>query len=161
MRERVRRAIAGPVAEADKLIAELQDTDADTRVSILVSGWFRGLAAALEELSIAVDDLFAQRAAGNPGRRAATRGEREDAFAVQATAERSERIDLTEADDKQLSETARQSREETARHMTQTRHATSFTEVFVARGQMRRLFGHKSLNALQTDSIRGAGASAA
>src|SRR6266508_1956648 len=35
MRERVRQAIAGPVAEAEKLLADLQDADADTRLSIL------------------------------------------------------------------------------------------------------------------------------
>jgi hypothetical protein len=114
VREHVRQAIAGPVAEAEKLLAELQDADADTRVSILVSGWFRGLAAALEELSIAVDDLFAQLAAENAVP-APPPEESEETLSPSAPEQSSERVDLTEADEKELSETARQSREETAR----------------------------------------------
>src|SRR5438132_1376931 len=51
VRERVQRALAGPVAESEKLLADLGDADAETRLSILTSGWFRGLAAALGELA--------------------------------------------------------------------------------------------------------------
>jgi len=63
MRERVRPAIAGPVAEKRRSCSPICKTpDADTRLSILASGWFRGLAAALEELAIALDDLLAHPA---------------------------------------------------------------------------------------------------
>jgi hypothetical protein len=114
VRERVRRAIAGPVAEADKLLAELQDADADTRVSILVTGWFRGLAAALEELSIAVDDLLTQLAAETPVA-APLPEESEETPSPSTPQQSSERVDLPESDEKQLSETVRKSREETAK----------------------------------------------
>jgi hypothetical protein len=56
-RERVARAIEGPVEEAAKLLAELTDTDAHTRLTIAIDGWGRGLAAGLEELAVAVDEL--------------------------------------------------------------------------------------------------------
>src|SRR4051795_3576218 len=57
LRERIRKAIEAPVRDAEKLLNELSDADGDTRLSILISGWSRGLAAALEELAIAVDEL--------------------------------------------------------------------------------------------------------
>jgi hypothetical protein len=56
LRERIREAIAQPVAEAEKLLSELTDVDRETKLSILISGWGRGLAAALEELAIAIDE---------------------------------------------------------------------------------------------------------
>jgi hypothetical protein len=57
LRERIRLAIEAPVGEAEKLLSELKDADSETRLSILISGWSRGLASALEELAIAVDEL--------------------------------------------------------------------------------------------------------
>jgi hypothetical protein len=56
-RERVLRAIEAPVEEAAKLLAELTDADAHTRLTIALDGWGRGLAAGLEELAVAVDEL--------------------------------------------------------------------------------------------------------
>lgn len=114
MRERVRQAIAVPVAEAEKLLAELQDADADVRLSILVSGWFRGLAAALEELAIALDDLLAHPAAETAIPPPPTARSEEPPSSPSAR-ESSERVDLTEADADQLREEAKKSREETAR----------------------------------------------
>ena len=56
LRERIRRAVQEPVNEAEKLLDELQDADGETKLSILISGWGRGLAAGLEELAIAIDE---------------------------------------------------------------------------------------------------------
>jgi len=114
MRERVRQAIAGPVAEAEKLLAALQDADADTRLSILASGWFRGLAAALEELAIALDDLLAHPATETAVPPSPSKPN-EETPSSPAAAKSSERVDLTEADAEQLREEARKSREETAK----------------------------------------------
>jgi len=114
VRERVRQAIAGPVAEAEKLLAEPQDADADTRTSILVIGWFRGLADALEESSIAVDDLFAQLAP-ETAIAAPPPEESEGTPSPSTPQQSSERVGLSEADEKELSEMARESRKETAR----------------------------------------------
>ena len=57
LRERIHKALEAPVDEAEKLLGELTDADTGTKLSILISGWGRGLAAALEELAIAVDEL--------------------------------------------------------------------------------------------------------
>ena len=43
--ERVRQAIERPVEESEKLLAELGEADAATRLPLLLSGWFRGLGA--------------------------------------------------------------------------------------------------------------------
>ena len=56
-RERVRKAIEAPVAEAAKLLEESSGADVETRLAMLVDGWGRGLAAGLEELAIAVGEL--------------------------------------------------------------------------------------------------------
>ncbi|HEX3806747.1 MAG TPA: hypothetical protein VHV52_08195 [Gaiellaceae bacterium] len=56
VRERVVDAIGDPVNEAEKLLAEAQHADEHTRLTILMTGWFRGLAAALEELAIELDE---------------------------------------------------------------------------------------------------------
>jgi hypothetical protein len=48
LRERVQQAIAGPVGESERLLNDLPSADAETKLSILVSGWGRGLSAALE-----------------------------------------------------------------------------------------------------------------
>ena len=111
VRERVQRALAGPVAESEKLLADLGDADAETRLSILASGWFRGLAAALEELAIAVDDLRAQPAAETPPAQPPARQVIETPAQI-PPAESSERIDLSEGDPEQMIDAARKSREE-------------------------------------------------
>jgi hypothetical protein len=56
-RERVRKAVEGPVAEAVKLLDEARSADTETRLMMLVNGWGRGLAAGLEELALAIDEL--------------------------------------------------------------------------------------------------------
>ena len=113
LRERVRQAIERPVEESEKLLAELGEADAATRLPLLLSGWFRGLAAALEELAIAVDDLQAR--AGREVETTEPPAPREPPAPVETEEgdgpERSERAD---ADEHGLLEEARRSREETA-----------------------------------------------
>jgi hypothetical protein len=108
LRERVQQAIAGPVGESERLLNDLPTADAETKLSILVSGWGRGLSAALEELAIAIDDLQGQRTTETP---AATPPSRQ---AEETSSEPAERTDLTNADEAQLIDEARKSREETA-----------------------------------------------
>ena len=108
LRERVEQAIAGPVGESERLLNDLPTADAETKLSILVSGWGRGLSAALEELAIAIDDLQGQRTTETP---AATPP---SAQAEETSSEPAERTDLTNADEAQLIDEARKSREETA-----------------------------------------------
>lgn len=60
-RERVKRAIEAPVADAAKLLEESRAADAETRLAMLIDGWGRGLAAGLEELAIAMTDLHRAR----------------------------------------------------------------------------------------------------
>ena len=57
---RVQRAIEGPTAQAEKVLAETPNAGADERLSVLVNGWFRGIAGALEELAIELDAMRAQ-----------------------------------------------------------------------------------------------------
>jgi hypothetical protein len=108
LRERVQQAIAGPVGESERLLNDLPTADAETKLSILVSGWGRGLSAALEELAIAIDDLQGQRTTETP---AVTPPSRQ---AEETSSEPAERTDLTDADEARLIDEARKSREETA-----------------------------------------------
>ena len=108
LRERVQQAIAGPVGESERLLNDLPTADAETKLSILVSGWGRGLSAALEELAIAIDDLQGQRTTETA---AATPPSRQT---EETSSEPAERTDLTNADEAQLIDEARKSREETA-----------------------------------------------
>jgi hypothetical protein len=114
VRERVRQAIAGPVEESEKLLANLPDADAKTTLSILVSGWFRGLADGLEELAIAVDGLLARLPVESTPA-AEPVAERDEPSPKPREEEPKQRVDLTDADDERLIETARKSREETAK----------------------------------------------
>ena len=115
LRERIRQAIAAPVEEAEKLLGELKHADGETRLSILISGWSRGLAAALEELAIAVDELR------QPGPSATTATspppkieEGVSEQAVTETEEQAAHADLEESGEERLLDEARRSREETA-----------------------------------------------
>jgi hypothetical protein len=108
LRERIQQAIAGPVGESERLLNDLPTADAETKLSILVSGWGRGLSAALEELAIAIDDLQGQRTTETP---AATPPSGQ---AEETSSEPAERTDLANADEAQLIDEASKSREETA-----------------------------------------------
>jgi hypothetical protein len=109
-RERVRGAIQRPVDDAEQELRELQDADPTTRLTVLIDGWARGLAAALEELAIALDDL---------GRRLPQpTGAEEAASEVEEprvpSDDREEHLDLAGADEDKLAEEARRSRAATA-----------------------------------------------
>jgi hypothetical protein len=56
-RERVSAAVEAPTAAAARLLEELRDTDEHEKLAILINGWGRALAAALEELALAVDAI--------------------------------------------------------------------------------------------------------
>lgn len=60
-RERVVDAIEAPVTEAEKLLAEAQHADEHTRLTILMTAWFRGIAGALEELALELDEQRRER----------------------------------------------------------------------------------------------------
>jgi hypothetical protein len=100
---------------------DLKDADGETRLSILISGWSRGLAAALEELAIAVDELR------QPDARATTETlppEAEEGVSEQAaTEEQAAHAELEEAGDERLLDEARRSREQTAELQKQTEQA--------------------------------------
>lgn len=121
LRERIRQAIEAPVAEAEKLLADLKDADGETRLTILISGWSRGLASALEELAIAVDELYrpGERATAEPSQEANDQAVPEQT----ATEEQTARADLDEAGEDRLLDEARRSREETAELQEQTEQA--------------------------------------
>jgi hypothetical protein len=120
-RERVQQAIEAPVNEADKLLGELESADTETRLSILISGWGRGLAAGLEELALAVDDLHQQPSAApmptptTPTPNLASR--------PTPTEDRSGQSDLGGAGEEQLADEARRSREATAEMRKETEEA--------------------------------------
>jgi len=121
-RERVRQAVEAPVGEADKLLAELENADAETRLSILISGWGRGLAAGLEELALAVDELQRQELSTVPPLTspapAPTRPSRPS-----STENRSAQADLADASEGQLADEARRSRGATADMRQETEEA--------------------------------------
>jgi hypothetical protein len=110
-RERVRDAIEGPVDAAAEELRDLRDADAEERLTVLIDGWARGLAAALEELAIAIDELERRL----PG---STVGEERPAPVLDEptieTDDRVEHVDLAGASDERLVDEARRSREATA-----------------------------------------------
>jgi hypothetical protein len=61
VRERVVEAIEGPVLAAEKLLTEAQHADDHTRLELLVNGWFRGIAAGLEEIAVELDEQRRER----------------------------------------------------------------------------------------------------
>jgi hypothetical protein len=110
-RERVRDAIQASVDAAEQELRELQDADTETRLTVLIDGWARGLAAALEELAITFDELERHEAT-------TTAPEEDTGPVVDAPSgepdERPEDLDLAGADEDRLAEEARRSRAATA-----------------------------------------------
>jgi hypothetical protein len=112
LRERVRQAIEGPVGESEKLLSELPNANAETKLSLLINAWGRGLSAAIEELAIAVDDLGKAHAAPTPGQRARSQPAEQE---PPTDAAKDTSAPVEEADsDEQLIDESRRSREETA-----------------------------------------------
>jgi hypothetical protein len=111
----VHEAIERSVSESETLLAELDSKDVETRLPLLVTGWLRGIAAALEELAIAVDDLQA-RAEGDDAPAAPEAAPRGTESQAAEDTEKGDRPaqQRAEADEEGLLEEARRSREETA-----------------------------------------------
>lgn len=61
LRERVQAAVNASTGRAEKVLNEAAHADEHERLTILVNGWFQGIAAALEEIAIELD----RRAAPN------------------------------------------------------------------------------------------------
>jgi hypothetical protein len=113
LRERVQQAVEGPVRESERLLLDVQEADAETRLSILINGWCRGVSAALEELAIAIDDLRERRS--GPAADATPGGEPAEPTPPEAAAASGpEGVDLTDLDEERLADEARKSSEETA-----------------------------------------------
>jgi len=111
VRERVQEAIQAPVEAAAQELRELQDADVETRLTLLIDGWARGLAAALEELAIAIDDLEHRRPVPSAGEQPAVPAVEEPAHDV---GDRPEELDLEGAGEDRLIDEARRSRAATA-----------------------------------------------
>jgi hypothetical protein len=111
VRERVQEAIQAPVEAAAEELRELQDADAETRLTVLIDGWARGLAAALEELAVAIDDLGRRRSAPSAGEQPTAPAVEEPARDV---GDRPEELDLEGASEDRLVDEARRSRAATA-----------------------------------------------
>jgi hypothetical protein len=111
VRERVQDAIQAPVEAAADELRELQDADAETRLTVLIDGWARGLAAALEELAVAIDDLERRRSAPSAGEQPTVPAVEEPAREV---GDRPEELDLEGASEDRLVDEARRSRAATA-----------------------------------------------
>jgi hypothetical protein len=65
VRIRVHEAVEAAVRDAADL-AERSNADAETRLRMVVDGWGRGLAAALEELAVSLDELWRLMAPSGP-----------------------------------------------------------------------------------------------
>jgi hypothetical protein len=111
-RERVRDAIAGPVDAAEQELLELEDADTATRLTVLIDGWARGLAGALEELAIAVDEL--ERRLPETTEAAQEQAAPEVEEPTIESEDRDDGVDLAGADEDELVVEARRSREATA-----------------------------------------------
>jgi hypothetical protein len=116
LRERIRLAVEGPVSESQKLLIELKDASAETKLSILISGWGRGLADGLEELAIAIDELFEREphASREPMAATAPREQRREPRPAEEQSGESELASAADKSEEQLLEEARESREQTA-----------------------------------------------
>jgi hypothetical protein len=120
-REHVRKAIEAPVSESEKLLAELTNATTETKLSILISGWGRGLAAGLEELAIAIAELQEKRP-GTPTVSAPPIEEFEHA-PQQNPSEEGSPADLEDASEERLLDEAKRSREQTSEVRKESQHA--------------------------------------
>jgi hypothetical protein len=113
VRERVQRAIESPVTEAERVLAATPHAKPHERLSIQMTGWFRGIAGALEELAIELESLRAAKptAAAEPAPRAQPRGD--DEQPAEKGREQPEDRDEAGASEAALAERARASRAET------------------------------------------------
>ena len=56
VRERVHVALDTSTARTEKVLGEAVHADPHERLMILVNGWFQGIAAALEEIALELDE---------------------------------------------------------------------------------------------------------
>ena len=111
-RDRVQKAIEGPVAEAVKLLDGARGADAETRLTMLINGWGRGMAAGLEELAIAIESLHRAVSLATPQ---PTHGEpRVERSALPESPPAAGGPDGGEGDEARLAARAAESRAETA-----------------------------------------------
>ena len=106
LRERVQQAITEPVSESERLLDQLESSDLEAKLSILISGWGRGLAVAL-------DDLRNQRSSATPAP-PLERQVGEEQSADSAPTSGATQTDSQVLDEQQLIERAKKSSEETA-----------------------------------------------
>jgi hypothetical protein len=125
LRERVREALEGPVEQAEKLLSELSSANSETKLSILISGWGRALAAALEELAIAIDDLrqTAAQPTAEPSASQAAESELAQQPEPEDQPERSDLPDAADLSEARLLDEAKKSREATAELREEAQHA--------------------------------------
>jgi len=116
------RRSRGPVSEADKLLRDLENAETETKLAILISGWGRGLAAGLEELALAVDELQRQ-AAGKTGLPAPAPSSPDPDSPQSPRNDRSADADVANASEEQLVDEAKRSRAATAELRKQTEEA--------------------------------------
>jgi hypothetical protein len=116
LHERIHEALEEPVEEAEKLLSELTSPDAETKLSILISGWGRALAAALEELAIAIDELREADVRVTPewDEATATHAQAEEQTATDDRSEQSEQLGAGDVGEQRLIDEAKKSREATA-----------------------------------------------
>jgi hypothetical protein len=57
LRARVQRAIAEHVDASEEVLLQLENADEVTKLTTFASGWFRGLASALEEIAVEIDQM--------------------------------------------------------------------------------------------------------
>jgi hypothetical protein len=124
LRERIRHAIQEPVTGSAKLLDGLKDPAMETKLSIQISGWGRGLAAGLEELAIAIEQLQQQPTTVDTAS-PTTKPVPERAPEQAPQEEQEARADVTRADEEKLLEEAKRSREETAQARKETESTRS------------------------------------
>ncbi|HZP72310.1 MAG TPA: hypothetical protein VFA97_02925 [Gaiellaceae bacterium] len=107
--DRVRAAIERPTNEASKLLAELQHASDAERLTVIVDSWCRGLASALEELAIGLDELERARDEATPWVRAEAPPKLDDSKAPRGNAADTPAADPG-ADEEELIAKAQQSR---------------------------------------------------
>lgn len=121
VRERVQRAIESPVAEAERLLAEAPNAKRSERLTILMTGWFRGIAGALDELAIELETIRAeQEEARRPAPPPEPRAE-PPAADERAEVAAPEDADLPDPTLAELADRARASREQTEAIRTEQR----------------------------------------
>jgi hypothetical protein len=114
-RERVRAAITAPTDEAARVLEQLRSASEVERLTIVIDGWCRGLAAGIEELAVSLDEL--QRRQRERAREADTATtEQPDATppAEDASAEREGEPLDRDSTEGELAKHAKQSRAKTA-----------------------------------------------